>query len=76
MPIYLYQCPQCKKEFELKQSFRDKSMASCPVCHENAVRLFAPVPIIFKGPGFYVTDSRAGTDGSDPGGTAKDNGGS
>ena len=58
MPTYEYQCRNCKLRFELKQSFNDKSTATCPVCHGDAYRLFYPVPILFKGPGFYVTDSR------------------
>ena len=58
MPTYQYQCHQCKAKFELRQSFKDKSITTCPVCRGNASRLFLPVPIIFKGSGFYVTDSR------------------
>jgi len=58
MPTYEYRCFNCKHEFELKQNFSDKPMAVCPVCHGVAQRLFSPVPILFKGPGFYVTDSR------------------
>jgi len=58
MPIYQYRCLDCKLQFELKQSFHDKPIADCPVCHGIARRIFSPVPIIFNGPGFYVTDSR------------------
>jgi putative FmdB family regulatory protein len=58
MPIYQYRCLDCKLQFELKQSFNDKPIADCPVCHGIARRIFCPVPIIFNGPGFYVTDSR------------------
>ncbi|MFO7996626.1 MAG: FmdB family zinc ribbon protein [Dehalococcoidia bacterium] len=58
MPTYQYQCPNCKLQFELKQSFHDKPIADCPACCGIARRLFSPVPILFKGPGFYVTDSR------------------
>lgn len=58
MPTYQYQCPKCKLHFELKQSFNDEPMASCPACSEVAHRIFVPVPILFKGPGFYITDSR------------------
>ena len=62
MPTYQYQCHRCKMKFELRQTFNDKSTAICPVCHGNAGRLFSPVPIIFKGPGFYVTDCRIETE--------------
>ena len=58
MPIYQYRCLDCKLQFELKQSFNDKPIADCPACHGIARRIFSPVPIIFNGPGFYVTDSR------------------
>ena len=59
MPIYQYKCPDCKLQFELKQSFKDKPVAMCPACSGAARRIFSPVPILFKGPGFYITDSRA-----------------
>ena len=59
MPIYQYKCPNCKLQFELKQSFKDKPIAICPACRGDARRIFSPVPILFKGPGFYITDSRA-----------------
>jgi putative FmdB family regulatory protein len=58
MPIYQYRCLNCNRQFELKQSFQDKPIADCPVCKGIARRIFCPVPILFKGPGFYVTDSR------------------
>ncbi len=58
MPTYQYQCENCTHRFELRQSFSDKPIAICPVCRGVAPRLFCPVPILFKGPGFYVTDSR------------------
>ncbi len=57
MPIYQYICPSCNSKFELRQSFNDECKVSCPKCHNGARRLFIPVPIIFKGSGFYVTDS-------------------
>ncbi len=59
MPTYQYRCLNCEQRFDLKQSFSDKPVATCPVCHGVARRLFSPVPILFKGPGFYITDSRA-----------------
>ena len=58
MPIYQYLCPKCNLKFELKQSFSDESIVACPKCQNGARRLFSPVPIIFKGTGFYVTDNR------------------
>ena len=58
MPTYQYRCLDCDSEFELKQSFNEKPVADCPTCRGVARRIFCPVPIIFNGPGFYVTDSR------------------
>lgn len=60
MPIYQYLCPKCNLKFELRQSFSDEPIVACPECQNGAQRLFSPVPIIFKGPGFYTTDSRKG----------------
>jgi len=58
MPIYEYECERCSLRFELKRRFGEDGKASCPRCQSKAHRLFSPVPIIFKGSGFYVTDSR------------------
>jgi putative FmdB family regulatory protein len=58
MPIYQYLCPKCNLKFELKQSFCDESIVTCPKCQNGARRLFSSVPVIFKGSGFYVTDNR------------------
>ena len=57
MPVYQYKCPKCNHKFELKQGFHDECSGSCPKCDTGAKRLFIPVPVIFKGSGFYVTDS-------------------
>lgn len=56
LPIYEYECPRCAFRFELKRSFSEDSPVSCPQCKCEAQRIFSPVPIIFKGPGFYSTD--------------------
>jgi putative FmdB family regulatory protein len=77
MPTYQYRCLSCNRQFELKQSFSDKPVADCPSCHGIARRIFCPVPIIFNGPGFYVTDSREAKRkmASPEGSKGKDNGG-
>jgi len=59
MPLYEYKCDCCSSHFELKQSFNDEAWAICSICGGKARRLFFPVPISFKGPGFYVTDLSA-----------------
>ena len=59
MPVYEYECDNCCHRFELRQSFEDDSVVTCPQCQGSARRIFSPVPIIFKGQGFYVTDKMA-----------------
>jgi len=59
MPTYDYQCKVCSLRFELKKGFDESVEANCPQCCGEARRLFSPVPIVFKGPGFYVTDNAA-----------------
>jgi putative FmdB family regulatory protein len=58
MPTYEYECLSCCQRFELKQSFDDKPIDICPQCGGAVRRLLSPVPVIFKGSGFYVTDNR------------------
>ncbi|MEK7353171.1 MAG: zinc ribbon domain-containing protein [Chloroflexota bacterium] len=58
MPTYEYECPSCSSRFEQKRSFTDESKVKCPKCQRQARRIFSPVPIIFKGSGFYVTDHK------------------
>ena len=66
MPIYEYECERCLLRFELKRSFGEDGRGYCPRCGSEARRLFSPIPIIFKGSGFYITDSRKGNN-SPPG---------
>jgi putative FmdB family regulatory protein len=58
MPIYEYKCDSCHYRFEKKQGFHDKPETVCPKCRGKAHRVIHPAPVIFKGSGFYVTDSR------------------
>jgi len=58
MPIYEYECERCRLRFELRRHFGEDGGTPCPQCGSEARRLFSPVPIIFKGSGFYVTDNR------------------
>ena len=64
MPTYGYRCPTCSTEFELWQSMRDDPHASCPTCGAAATRQFFPAGIVFKGSGFYKTDSRGAASSS------------
>jgi putative FmdB family regulatory protein len=56
MPLYDYQCPGCAHQFEVKQSFSADPFARCPRCQTASRRVFHPVPVIYKGTGFYTTD--------------------
>ena len=60
MPTYGYRCPE-GHEFEVWQSMTDEAAADCPECGKAARRLFFPAGIVFKGTGFYKTDSRSGS---------------
>jgi putative FmdB family regulatory protein len=68
MPTYGYHCPRCQTDFEVLQRMTDEPGADCPTCGTRARRLFYPTGIVFKGSGFYKTDSRtpasAGAGGS------------
>ncbi len=74
MPIYEYECEKCACRFELKRRFdEDGGSPCCPQCQGKVRQLFSPPAILFKGPGFYVTDSR--NDRNRPSGEGKVEGG-
>ncbi|MEO6836293.1 MAG: FmdB family zinc ribbon protein [Candidatus Tumulicola sp.] len=58
MPLYDYKCTQCGKISEVRHGFDDSHADACPACGGALTRVFNPAPIVFKGSGFYVTDSR------------------
>ena len=61
MPTYEYECKKCSYNFELFQSMSDEPIKICPQCGKEVRRLiFGGAGVIFKGPGFYVTDKAAG----------------
>jgi len=60
MPTYEYECEKCACRFELKRRFSDDAGSPCcPKCRGKARQLFSPSAILFKGSGFYVTDSQS-----------------
>ena len=59
MPIYEYACTACGERTEAKQSFDDPPLEDCPHCGGKLRKLFSPVGIVFKGSGFYSTDTKA-----------------
>jgi len=69
MPIYDYRCDHCGHAFSAVQSFNDPVIDRCPSCGKQPRRLIVPPAIVFKGSGWYKTDSRKAPAGE--GGTAK-----
>ena len=61
MPTYAYACTECDHRFEAVQSFSDDSLTVCPECEGRLRKVFNAVGIVFKGGGFYRTDSRSGS---------------
>ncbi|MDE3086198.1 MAG: FmdB family transcriptional regulator [Acidobacteriota bacterium] len=60
MPTYEYACTSCGEHLEVVQSFRDESLTECPACGGPLRKVFGSIGIVFKGSGFYKTDSRPG----------------
>ncbi|GAB3994157.1 FmdB family zinc ribbon protein [Nocardioides marmoraquaticus] len=58
MPTYQYSCTQCGHFMEVVQSFTDDSLTVCPECEGRLRKVFGAVGVVFKGSGFYRTDSR------------------
>ncbi len=66
MPTYQYACtnPDCGTRFELVQTFTDPAASECPVCGQPVRKVYGSVGVVFKGSGFYRTDSRAAASAS------------
>ena len=64
MPTYQYACTECDHAFEQFQSFSEDALTVCPQCHGRLRKKFNAVGVVFKGSGFYRTDSRAGANGT------------
>ncbi|MCQ6271493.1 FmdB family transcriptional regulator [Pseudarthrobacter sp. R1] len=58
MPTYAYACKDCGHAFDIVQSFSDSTLTSCPECQGTLRKKFNSVGVVFKGSGFYRTDSR------------------
>lgn len=69
MPTYQYACTECGDRLELVQRFSDEPLTMCTACGGRLRKVYSPVGIVFKGSGFYRTDSRAssvnGSNGKD-----------
>ena len=61
MPTYQYTCTECGEPVEVVQKFTDEPLTVCSACGGRLRKVFSPVGIVFKGSGFYRTDSRKGS---------------
>ena len=59
VPTYQYACTECGHRLEAVQSFHDEPLTECPVCGGRLRKQYSSVGVVFKGSGFYRTDSRA-----------------
>ncbi len=67
MPTYQYACTECGHAFEQFQSFSDDALTVCPECSGRLRKVYNAVGVVFKGSGFYRTDSRGKSSSSDAG---------
>jgi len=75
VPTYQYACTECGDRLEVVQRFSDDPLSVCAACGGRLRKVFSPVGIVFKGSGFYRTDSRrAGVNGKDRAAVGADSG--
>ncbi|PWI45978.1 FmdB family zinc ribbon protein [Streptomyces sp. ICBB 8177] len=66
MPTYQYQCTECGEGLEAVQKFTDEALTVCPSCDGRLRKVFSAVGVVFKGSGFYRTDSRGSSSSGSP----------
>ena len=71
MPTYSYACTECDNRFDAVQAFTDDALTTCPQCEGRLRKLFNSVGVVFKGSGFYRTDSRESSKASVPTGSTE-----
>jgi putative FmdB family regulatory protein len=76
MPTYEYVCQSCGTHVEVYQRFSDEPLTKCGACGGPLRKVFHPAGILFKGSGFYVTDSRSSRSGRSKGGAKSESGSS
>ena len=69
MPTYQYRCTACSKELEAVQKFSDPALTTCPACSGDLRKVYSAVGVVFKGSGFYATDSRTSSSAAKPAST-------
>jgi putative FmdB family regulatory protein len=72
VPTYQYSCTECGEPLETVQKFSDEPLTVCPACGGRLRKVFSPVGIVFKGSGFYRTDSRKSATAAAPAAKDKD----
>jgi putative FmdB family regulatory protein len=72
VPTYQYTCTECSEPLEAVQKFTDAPLTVCPACGGRLRKVFSAVGIVFKGSGFYRTDSRNGASATAPAAKDKD----
>ena len=70
MPTYEYACTECGHQFEAFQSFSENALTECPECKGAVQKVYSNVGVVFKGSGFYKTDSRTSKSPTTPAPTA------
>lgn len=68
MPVYEYACTKCQHHFDIRHGADEKPALSCPQCESDVKKVFHAAGIIFKGSGWYVTDSASKGNGNGNGG--------
>jgi putative FmdB family regulatory protein len=76
VPTYQYQCTACGEGLEVVQKFTDDALTECPACDGRLRKVFSAVGVVFKGSGFYRTDSRSSSSSSTPAAKPAASGGS
>ncbi len=76
MPVYQYACTACGEQLEVRQSFTDDALTECPVCAGRLRKVLSAVGVVFKGSGFYRTDSRKAQSASTSNGSTGESNGS
>jgi putative FmdB family regulatory protein len=64
LPLYEYQCRSCRTKAEVRHGFKETFDDACAECGGEMARVFSPAGIVFKGSGFYLTDSRKAAEAS------------
>jgi putative FmdB family regulatory protein len=71
LPLYEYQCRACRKTAEVRHGFKETHEGACDACGGEMARVYSPAGIVFKGSGFYLTDSRKAAEAASGAGDKK-----